>query len=363
LLMTAAGRFSAGCRILDVRPLGNGRINDTFLVVLDIAGEDRFVLQRINHRVFRDPKGVTRNMRRVCEHGRRRLKELAPDPDLRFELPRVLLTADGLDHWLDGFGCTWRAISFIDGSQSFDAVQNAEHAREIGRALGLFHTAMSDLSTECLVDTLPGFHITPAVLRHYDEVCLRKSGQDSPELAPARRFVSKRRACTGVLEDARARGTLRPRPIHGDPKVSNVMIDMATLRAVGIVDLDTVKPGLVHYDVGDCLRSCCNPLGSEAADWEAVHFDPGLCRATLQGYFEWADSFLTPADVDYLYDAVRLIAFELGLRFLTDHIQGNVYFKASHPEQNLARALVQFQLTRSIELQESAIREIIGELL
>jgi Ser/Thr protein kinase RdoA (MazF antagonist) len=283
-------------------------------------------------------------------------------PDTRFELPSVLTAVDGPDHWIDGWGSMWRAISFIEGSESFDAVQDAGHAREVGRALGLFHTAVSDLPTDNLVDTLPGFHVTPEVLRRYDAVLLTAWEPDSPELAHCRRFVDARRSSAGVLEDARAQGRLRPRPVHGDPKVSNVMIDTATRRAVSIVDLDTVMPGLVHYDVGDLLRSCCNAMGSEAEDWQAVTFDPELCRAALLGYLEWAGSFLTPWDIDHLYDAVRLIAFELGLRFLTDHLEGDVYFKATRPGQNLARALVQFGLTESIELQERTIRGIIEEL-
>jgi len=124
-----------------------------------------------------------------------------------------------------------------------------------------------------------------------------------------------------------------------------------------------VKPGLVQYDIGDCLRSCCNPLGEETERWEDVRFEPDLCRPILRGYLAWARAFLTPADCDFLFAAVRLIAFELGLRFLTDHLEGNVYFKVRHREHNLARALVQFRLTESIEAQEGAIRTIIQDLL
>ena len=127
----------------------------------------------------------------------------------------------------------------------------------------------------------------------------RASGaRPSPEVEYALRFISERRACAPVLEEARAQGRLGLRPIHGDPKVNNVMLDRATGRAVGLVDLDTVKPGLVHYDIGDCLRSGCNPLGEETEDWEAVRFDPELCRAILQGYLAQARDFLTETDYD-----------------------------------------------------------------
>jgi len=140
------------------------------------------------------------------------------------------------------------------------------------------------------------------------------------------------------------------------------MLDTATGGAVALVDLDTVKPGLVHYDIGDALRSGCNPRGEETGDWEAVRFEPELCRAMFTGYLSQARDFLTETDYSYLYDAIRLLAFELGLRFFTDYLAGNVYFKARHPEHNLARALVQFKLTESIESQATAIGAIIRDL-
>ncbi|RPI33795.1 MAG: aminoglycoside phosphotransferase, partial [Nitrospiraceae bacterium] len=149
---------------------------------------------------------------------------------------------------------------------------------------------------------------------------------------------------------------------HGDPKVNNILMDNATGQAVSIVDLDTVKPGLVHYDIGDCLRSGCNPLGEETEEWEAVQFNPDLCRSILQGYIPMAREFLTENDFAYLFDAIRLIAFELGLRFFTDYLEGDVYFKVNRPDHNLARALVQFRLAESIESQEAAVRSIIREI-
>jgi Ser/Thr protein kinase RdoA (MazF antagonist) len=176
------------------------------------------------------------------------------------------------------------------------------------------------------------------------------------------RLVSRHRDRAHILEQAKARGHLKLRPIHGDPKVNNVMLDAATGQAVSLVDLDTVKPGLLHYDIGDCLRSGCNPLGEETEQWEEVRFEPDLCRAVLEGYLSLARGFLTPSDYAYLYDAVSLIAFELGLRFFTDYLEGDVYFKASRPEHNLARALVQFKLAESIASQTAAVQALIQDL-
>jgi hypothetical protein len=140
------------------------------------------------------------------------------------------------------------------------------------------------------------------------------------------------------------------------------MLDVSTQQAVSMIDLDTVKPGLVHYDIGDCLRSGCNLLGEETEQWEKVCFEPDLCQAILQGYLAQAKDFLTEHDYAYIYDAIRLIAFELGLRFFTDYLAGNLYFKVKHPDHNLMRSLVQFKLVESIEAQASAINAIIKDI-
>ena len=360
-LVAIADQFKPQGKVMDVQAFGNGNINDTFLVTLDSFEEKHFVLQRINTQVFRQPELVIQNMRTFTEHVGSRLQG-APDSCRRWEVPRVLLTQNGQGYCIDTNGSFWRGISFIDASQSFDTIQDIDHAREVGCALGMFHSLISDLPCERLADTLEGFHITPRYLQHYDEVLAKNSAGKSPEVDYALQFVSDRRAWAQVLEDAIAQGTLNLRPIHGDPKVNNVMIDTSTGQAIGIVDLDTVKPGLVHYDIGDCLRSCCNPLGEETEQWETVCFEPDLCQAILQGYLSLAKDFLTENDYEYLYDAIRLIAFELGLRFFTDYMSGNVYFKVKHPEHNLARALVQFKLTESIESQEACIRGIIKDM-
>jgi Ser/Thr protein kinase RdoA (MazF antagonist) len=200
-------------------------------------------------------------------------------------------------------------------------------------------------------------------LERYDRALAGWQGsRTDPDLARCLAVVEARRGVAPVLEDARREGTLRVRPIHGDPKVTNVMVDETTGRAVGLIDLDTVNPGLLHYDLGDCLRSACNRLGEETGAWGEVRFDLSLCRAVVTGYLSAAAGTLTEADTAYVYDAVRLIAFELGLRFLTDHLEGDVYFRTRRPGQNLARALVQFRLTESIEAQEPAIRLLVDEL-
>ena len=357
-----ARQFTPQGQVLELREYGHGNVNDTFLVTVKGAAEPQFILQRLNLHVFRRPELVMGNLRIVSDHVARRLALAPKSGRRRFELPRVLLTREGRDNFIDPAGSFWRALSFIDAAETFDTIRDTGHAGEVGYALGKFHSLLSDLAPDHLSDTLPGFHLTPGYLAHYDEVLERRGARPSPEVNYGLRFVAERRGVAPVLEDARAQGRLRLRPMHGDPKVNNVMLDPATGQAVGLVDLDTVKPGLVHYDIGDCLRSGCNPRGEETPAWETVRFEPDLCRAMLQGYLSLAQDFLAETDYAFLYDAIRLIAFELGLRFFTDHLAGNVYFKARHPEHNLARALVQFKLTESIESQAAALRAIIRDL-
>lgn len=359
-LRLIAGQFYPEADIVEIEPFGSGNINDTYRVTLANPDRPYFVLQRINTQIFHQPAKVMHNIQVFTTYVSDRLRH-SPEPR-RWEVPRVLSTAQGELYWQDPEGACWRALEFIDQAQSFDTVQNLNHARETGVALGIFHRLMSDLQPEQLHDTLAGFHITPQYLQQYDDVLSHQEVPASPEVNYCLQFVCDRRKVATILETAKAEGTLQLRLMHGDPKINNILIDRRTGQAVSIIDLDTIKPGLIHYDIGDCLRSSCNPLGEETQEWQAVQFDTGLCQQILEGYLDQAKSFLTAADYDYLYDAVRVITFELGLRFFTDYLAGNIYFKIRYPNHNLARALVQFKLTESIEQQEDIIRALISQM-
>jgi Ser/Thr protein kinase RdoA (MazF antagonist) len=361
-LTAIAQKFAKSSAVKDVRAFGSGNINDTFLVTVADAAEPHFVLQRINTHVFLQPELVMQNMRIFTQHICDKLQVEESNPERRWAVPRVLLTTEGQDGWLEPDDTYWRAISFIDDSESIDIIKDVEHGREVGYALGRFHALISDLDPTQLADTLAGFHITPQYLEYYHRVLPTYAGDVTPEVDYCLKFVEQRQEWARVLEDAKNAGKLPLRPIHGDPKVNNVMICTTTQQAIGIIDLDTVKPGLVHYDIGDCLRSGCNPLGEETKDWERVYFDAQMCDSMLKGYLSQASEFLTDDDYEYMFDGIRLIAFELGLRFFTDHLAGDVYFKIKHPNHNLDRALVQFKLTESIEAQEKSIRKMIEEL-
>lgn len=352
-----AQEFCSEGSILDVKEFGNGNINDTYLATTDTTEEQHFILQRINTHVFKQPQLIMQNMSIFTEHMRKR----ARDERLPWEMPRVLHARDGQDFHLDTNGDFWRAISYVKDAKSFDTIKDPAHAREVGYALGTFHYLINDLSVEQLADTLEGFHITPRYLAQFDHALSQNGFKKSTEVKYCLGFIEQRREFAHTLERARDTGKLQVRVMHGDPKVNNVLIEETNGHAISLVDLDTVKPGLVHYDIGDCLRSGCNPLGEDADDWEAVHFDPEIGSAILEGYLTQARAFLTVIDYEYLFDSVRLLTFELGIRFFTDYLAGDVYFKVKHPKHNLQRALVQFKLTESIEAHEADIRNIISK--
>ncbi|MEM6610823.1 MAG: aminoglycoside phosphotransferase family protein [Cyanobacteria bacterium P01_C01_bin.72] len=360
-LVKIALQFRPDAQITDIQQYGSGNINSTFLVTLKL--EAPFILQRINTVVFCQPELVMNNICILSDYVHQQLAHASFPTFRRWLMPRVLFTSQKQNHYVATDGTFWRGISFIDNSQSFDTIQSLHHAQEIGYGLGMFHRLLNHLPTEQLADTLEGFHITPRYLQHYQQVKEGLKLPSSSEVNYCLQFISDRPKLPYVLENAKAAGKLSLRTIHGDPKINNIMIDCSTQKAVAMIDLDTVKPGLIHYDIGDCLRSGCNFLGEETSNWEQVKFDPELAQAILKGYLTVASDFLTQNDYQYIYDSIRLLAFELGLRFFTDYLEGNVYFKADHAEHNLARALVQFKLTSSIERQSEAIQQIIDEVI
>ena len=360
LMRVAEAFHGEGC-VKAIDPLGSGNVNDTFLVN---SSAGLSVLQRINTAVFQRPELVMHNLHQLSQHMQRKLQQGHPAlGSRRWEHPQLICTRQGDQTWhcceAGGF---WRSLSFIPQADTVDVIAGVQQARELGSGLGLFHTLISDLPVDTLADPLEGFHITPHYLEAYHRALASTDHPSGEAERFCMAFIHGREALVPLLEDAKHRGELPLRPIHGDPKINNVMLDRSSGKAVALIDLDTVKPGLVHYDIGDCLRSCCNPLGEETTDLSGVVFDLPLAEAILEGYLAEAGSLLTAQEVALLPDAARLISFELGLRFFTDHLNGNVYFKARHPEHNLQRALVQFRLTASIEAQMAPLRSLVQRL-
>jgi hypothetical protein len=363
LVWKVAEQFSSGGKTVEIQEFGNGNINDTYLVKVSGIDEGEFILQRINTHVFKNPKLIIRNLRTFTDHVDKRIMEVGGFSQRRWDVPHIRMTNLGGDYHVDSQDSFWRAITFVNDSRSYDTALSDQHAREAGYALGRFQSLISDLNPEMMYDTLEGFHIATQYLGKYDEIRIDDPRVlNTPEVRYCQSVIESHRSWVPVLECAKDQGILKNRIIHGDPKINNFMICNRTGEAISVIDLDTVKPGLVHYDIGDCLRSTCNPLGEETLDFENVRFDINLAKSILEGYVTVAKEFLTENDYTHMYDAICLIPFELGLRFFTDYLEGNVYFKVKHETSNLERALVQFKLTESIEDQELEIRSIITDL-
>lgn len=361
-LNAIASSFALGSPVVAIEPLGSGNVNDTWRVGLHPTddGPQALVLQRLNTRVFPRPDLVMANIQRLGEHLDR--PGALAKAGGRWELPRVVPVRGSDAAWLEREGQCWRLLTFIERSRSVDTIGDRSQALQVGQALGTFHALIHDLPTDELADTLEGFHVTPGYLAQFERVLRRTEVPLTPQAQHCIAFIRDREAFMPVLEEARQAGRLRQRPIHGDPKVNNILFDSDSGDAIALVDLDTVKPGLIHYDIGDCLRSGCNRLGEETDDWRSVQFDLELCEAVLEGYIGRAHRFLEDADYAHIPAAIRLLSLELGLRFFTDHLAGDVYFRTSRPRHNLQRALVQFRLTESIETQQEQIRDLVERL-
>jgi Ser/Thr protein kinase RdoA (MazF antagonist) len=344
-----ADRFALPAPPNHVEPYGDGLINVTFLV---ISKDDRYILQRINETVFPQPERIMSNLSLLQGH-------LLTHPESRLLIPALIPAKDGSLFVRDDQGGIWRMMEFVPNTEGLACIDDLEQAREVGRLLGRFHILVDDLPVHRLAVTLPGFHVTPGYLDQFTLALKRAPRARSEAINQAIRFVTARQAQVGVLERARQLGQIPERVIHGDPKLDNILFDRTTGRAASLIDLDTVQPGLVHYDLGDCLRSCCNRRnGSNGPD---VWFDLDLCRAILGAYARETGGLLGAQEIELLSAAIHLLPFELGLRFLIDHMEGDRYFRVTEQGQNLRKAGIQFALVKDIEGKEQEIRRIVNQ--
>lgn len=345
-MLAVIRHFLGDVESADIQPLGHGLINDTYLLQ---AGERCLVLQRINRQVFANPQQVVENLQQLGRHLAQK-----PAAEVQLQIPQLITTRDGRTYQLDGLGEFWRALQWINPAESREQIQRASEAEQVGFALGHFHRLCSDLNPLLLVDTLPGFHIAPAYHAQYLTALARTKVEPEEGFQFCCDFIAERSERLDVLESAKRRGELREIVIHGDPKLNNFLFRPGSDQIISLIDLDTVKPGLVHYDIGDCLRSSCKTVDNR--------FDLHRCRSILQSYLQQAGHFFRPADYDYLYAAIWLIPLELGMRFFSDYLQGDRYFKISEDRQNLRRATAQFALVADIERQQSALQALLVEL-
>ncbi len=339
-----------------IEPLGRGLINDTFKLA---AGGRGYVLQRINPGVFPNPEQIMANLLRLSEHAR----EMG---SAGLRIPGILRARDGRPYTTGTDHALWRLMELVEDGVSLPGLESPDQAAQVGRTLGRFHRLAAGLPPGALAISLPGFHHTPGYMEQHlaaHDAWRREAESERAEAEAVRACVDqidRRRGLASVLHTALAEGRIRERVIHGDPKLDNILFHRDSRQAIALIDLDTVQPGLIQHDLGDCLRSCCNRAGESPPDAPQAEFHLGLAGAILAAYGEETRGLLGTGDVAVLYDAIRLMPFELALRFLTDHLEGDRYFRVAYRGQNLHKARVQLALLADIESKEPDIRRLIA---
>jgi Ser/Thr protein kinase RdoA (MazF antagonist) len=347
---------------LESRPYGSGHINDTYVASFSQAGTRvRYILQRINHRIFKNPPALMENIQRVTDEALRQLDN-AGVPDISRRALRVIASKEGKPFCQDEEGFYWRCYPFIEGAQTYDIIQNARQAYEAARAFGEFQRLVSQVPGPRLHETIPNFHHTRSRFDRLKEVVGADAKQRLSEVGQEWDFIQKREAWVDVLLDLQASGQIPERVTHNDTKLNNVMIDNTTETGVCVIDLDTVMPGLALYDFGDMVRTATSPAAEDEKDVSLVRMQMPMFEALLGGYLSATREFLNDAEVAHLVFSGKLIALEIGMRFLTDYLEGDVYFKIKRPEHNLDRCRTQIALVKSIEAQEEEMNALVERL-
>lgn len=355
----AAGAFECPGHLLEAEPYGTGHINDTYAVTFDQSGGPvRYILQRINHDVFRDPVMVMRNIERVTGHLREKLSSDGAD-DLDRRTLTVIQAREGDSFYIDSDGNHWRMYIFIEKAQTYDELETTDQAYQAAKAFGTFMKQLADLPGGPLEETIPGFHDTRArfdALRKAiaDDACNRAA-----DVAEEIAFANARESIVDTLLDLQKEGKIPLVTTHNDTKLNNVMLDDATGEGICVIDLDTVMPGLSLYDFGDMVRTAMRPCPEDERDLSKVVGRIDMFEAITRGYLASAGDALNSAEIEHLAFSARLITFEIGLRFLTDYLQGDVYFKTHRPGQNLDRTRVQFKMVESMEGHMAEMESIV----
>jgi len=349
-IRSICARFVVYGDFLVAVPFGTGHINDTYQVTYDQGGVRlHYTLQRINHDVFRKPEQVMENIDRVTAHLLEKIR--SRKEETRKRTIRLLRTFSNRPFVQDDHGNYWRAYVFVENARSYEVFETPAQAYRAAQTFGSFQCDLVDLPGGRLHETIPDFHNTPKrVSALLDAVREDRVGR----AAGVRReidFVLERREETELLLRLQAEGAIPERITHNDTKANNLLIDDLTGDGICVLDLDTVMPGLALYDFGDMVRGGTSPVEEDEVDLSKVNMRFGMFEALLQGFLSSAGDFLTEAERENLPFSGKLITMETGIRFLTDYLNGDVYFKTRRPTHNLDRCRNQFRLVESIEHQ------------
>lgn len=354
--------FGLPGRVQSAASHGNGHINDTYAVALEGEGRVvRYLFQKINHRIFRDVPALMDNIARVTAHAQGQLRAARVADAARRALALVPATG-GKPYWQPDADSWWRCYHFVEGTSSHDVVAHPGQAREAARAFGEFQRSLVDLPGPRLHETIPQFHDTRRRFERLRAAVAADTRGRAQEVAADIAFAFSRESMVDRLLALHAAGDLPERITHNDTKLNNVMLDNATGQGVCVIDLDTVMPGLVAWDFGDMVRTATTTAKEDETDLMQVDVRLPVFEALAEGFLASAGHFLNPAERRELVFGGRLMTYENGIRFLTDYLEGDVYYKIKRPSHNLDRARNQFALLRRLEHHAVAMETVVQRL-
>ena len=345
--------------LIDERPYGSGHINDTFLLTFDISGMGllRVILQRMNKEIFTQPEELMENVLGVTSYLRKKIIENGGDPER--ETLNIIRTVANRPYYVDSQGDYWRCYKFIDGATSYDQVEKPDDFYQSAVSFGNFQRLLADYPAETLHETIKGFHDTKARFEVFKKAVEADVCGRAASVQKEIDFVLAHEDVANVFGDMLAAGELPLRVTHNDTKLNNILFDAESGKGLCIIDLDTIMPGLAANDFGDSIRFGAATAEEDERDLDKMHFDISLYELYVKGYLEATRDVLTPEEVESLPWGARLMTFECGIRFLTDYLEGDTYFKTAYPEHNLVRARTQFRLVDEMEQQFDKMQEII----
>ena len=361
LLSSIGNRFAVQGEFICGEEIVSGHINATYRATYrqKDGSNRRYIFQAINRNVFKDPYAVITNVERVTRHINSRVLRLKNDLD--GQTLNLFPARTGASWVEDESGSVWRCYNHIEGCVTYDIVENTRQAYQAAHAFGSFQDLVSDLDPHSITETIPDFHHTRKRFARLMDVA---AADPLGRLAAVREefdFIRGREALTGILLDLIQAGTIPVRVTHNDTKINNVMIDATTDEAVCVIDLDTVMPGLVLYDFGDLVRSATSPAAEDETDLSKVEMRMPMFEALVEGYLAAAGAFINDTEIEHLALAGKLMTLEVGIRFLTDHLEGDVYFKTHRPGHNLDRCRTQLKLVERIEAREPAMNAFVHQ--
>lgn len=357
-LMDILSQFQTTGNLVSAEPFGNGHINDT-LKVTDEAGDIRYVLQRINHLIFTNVDMLQNNIHTVTTHIREKL-EAKGEADIDRKVLTFIPTKDNQLYYFDGESY-WRVCLFIPRSQSFEEV-TPELSYEAGKAFGDFQFMLSDLPEGALGETIPNFHNMEFRLQQFHDAVKANAAGRMEEVQELVDEVEKRAKAMCIQEDLCREGKLKKRTNHCDTKVNNIMFD-ENGKVLCVIDLDTVMPGFVLSDIGDFIRTGANTGAEDDENLDNVNVNMDIFKAYTHGYMETAKAFLTSTEIQMLPYGGRLLTYMQTVRFLTDYINGDTYYKIHSPKHNLQRTKAQFKLLQSLEANAAEMDGFMQEWL